>query len=586
MKLLFITSECTPFIKTGGLADVMGTLPNVLAKKENDVRVILPKYRDIPEYWKEQMYPLLSFYLNLGWRRQYCGIDYLVHEGVTYYFVDNEFYFGRDSVYGNGQEEGERFGYFSRAVLESLVHIGFQPDILHANDWQTGMVCALHKLQYMDNPYYRNMRSIFTIHNLRFQGVFSWSYMSEILGLDDRYYTPESLEYYGCMSFMKGGIVYADHLSTVSPTYAQEIQWPYYGERLDGLLRARSHILTGILNGINPAEYDPKDDMWLCAHFDTKNLAGKALVKADLQRELGLKQRENTPIVSIISRLTDQKGLDLIEGVLDEIMRSDLQLVVLGKGDEHYEELFSWAAWRYQGRVATRIELNNPLSHRIYAASDMFLMPSMFEPSGLSQMIAMRYGSIPIVRETGGLKDSVIPYNKFTGEGNGFSFANYNAHEMLYTIERAVECYQDKDRWTALMRSAMSADFSWEKSSQQYMSMYQNVLYGGNQQDEAQKEPGIIVKAHLAHGGKTVPASPETTRAENLPAETPKRRGRPKKTTTALDAQKKTTAHKASEKPAFDADKKPADNTAKKSAGDTEKKPAARKPREKKSAKP
>lgn len=477
MKVLFVASECTPFIKTGGLADVIGTLPKALAENEQmDIRVILPKYRDIPDYWKSRMRHLLYFNVHLGWRSQYCGIEYIEMDGVTYYFIDNEFYFGRDGVYGEGDGEGERFAFFCRAVLDAIAHLGFRPDVIHTHDWQAGMVCALHKTQYMHDSFYQKIKTVFTIHNLRYQGLFDWGYISDLLGLSDRSFSPDMLEYYGKISFMKGGLVFADHLSTVSPTYAQEIQEPFFGEGLDGMIRARAHQLSGIMNGIDPQEYNPEDDMWLGAHFSAEDMAGKKECKRILQEELYLEQRENVPLISIISRLCDQKGFDLIERVLDEIMDMDVQFVVLGKGDEHFQEFFSWAAWRYQGRMATRIELNNPLAHQIYAGSDMFLMPSAFEPCGLSQMISMRFGTIPVVRETGGLKDSIIPYNQFTGEGDGFSFANYNAHEMLFKIQEAVALYNNKEIWSALQHRAMAKDFSWEKSALEYISMYEEVL--------------------------------------------------------------------------------------------------------------
>lgn len=483
LKVLFVASECTPFVKTGGLADVIGTLPNSLARLGMDVRVILPKYRDIPVYWSEQFHDLLYFYVNLGWRRQYCGIQYLQYEGVTYYFIDNEFYFGRDDVYGSGEEEGERFAFFDRAVLEALPHIGFKPDILHCNDWQSGMVPFLLKTQYGLVDHYKDIKTLFTVHNLRYQGVFDRRMIADLLGIPDRYFTPDMLEYYDCASFMKGGLAFSDHISTVSPTYAQEIQEPYYGERLDGLLRARSGDLTGILNGINPAEYNPEDDMWIEDHFNAKDLDGKLANKRALQLDLGLDQRDDVPIIAMITRLVDQKGLDLLECVLDDLMQNDLQFVLLGRGEDHYQELFSWAAWRYQGRLAVRLELNNPLSHRIYAGADAVLIPSQFEPCGLTQMIAMRYGTLPIVRETGGLKDSVVPYNRYSGDGNGFSFANYNAHEMLFTIEAALEVYHDKATWNTLMQHAFVRDFSWDISACHYADLYTHLT--GKKVEEA-----------------------------------------------------------------------------------------------------
>ena len=395
---------------------------------------------------------------------------------MTYYFVDNEYYFARGSIYGSGDEEGERFGYFCRAVLETLVHIGFQPDLIHCNDWQTGMIPALLKTHYRDNEFYKDIRTVYTIHNLRYQGIFPWMYIDDLLGIGPEHFNEDELEYYGCISFMKGGIVFSDAVTTVSPTYAQEIQTAYYGERMDGLLRRYSGKLTGILNGIDPEEYNPREDPVIPAHFTSRSLKNKAECKAALQKELGLEVRPEAPVVAIVSRLVDQKGIDLIECVLDDIMRQDLQFVVLGMGEERYHELFAWAQWRYKGRFATRIELNHALSHRVYAGADMFLMPSQFEPCGLSQMISMRYGTIPIVRETGGLKDSVVPYNKCTDEGNGFSFANYNAHEMLFSIERAVKYFGDAEMWERQRKRAMKTNFSWDASAKKYLKLYAKVL--------------------------------------------------------------------------------------------------------------
>ena len=476
MKILFVASECTPFIKTGGLADVVGTLPEALHANGADVRVIIPKYRDIPPYWRDEMKKLLYYQINLGWRGQYCGIEYIEQNGVIYYFVDNEFYFGHDGVYGEGDAEGERFSYFARAVLNVLPHIGFQPDIIHGHDWQAGMVLALLNIQYRYDPFYADIKTVFTIHNLRYQGLFSWERTADLLGINDRYFTPDMLEYYGNISFIKGGIVFADRVTTVSPTYAKEIQSREYGEGLDGLIRAKSSVLHGILNGIDPEEYNPADDMWLSHHFDREHLEGKQRCKADLQEMLGLELRENVPIIAMVTRLSEQKGLDLVEYMMDEIMQHDVQFVLLGKGTEHFEEFFSWAAWKHAGQMAARIELNEPLAHQVYAGADMFLMPSAFEPCGLSQMISMRYGTIPIVRETGGLCDSVEPYNQFTGSGNGFSFANYNAHEMLGTIQAALNCYHSKEIWLGLQHSAMTADFSWQRSAKEYYMLYESLV--------------------------------------------------------------------------------------------------------------
>lgn len=472
MKILYAASECAPFIKTGGLGDVAGTLPQRLVALGADVRVVLPRYRDIDPYWKERMQHVTAFYVNLGWRRQYCGVSRMKHQGVTYYFIDNEFYFARDAVYGSGVEEGERFAFFCRAVLELLPHVDFYPDVLHCNDWQTGMIPALLHQQYRVLPAYRNIRTLFTIHNLSYQGVFPWATIDALLGFGEEYFSPERLEFYGCISFMKGGLVFADAISTVSKTYAEEIRTPYFGEQLDGLLRKRAGDLYGILNGIDAAQYDPATNQYLEAHYTADDLSGKAVNKEWLQRDMGLTVSPDTPLIAMVSRLTQQKGIDLVEHVLDDLLRQDVQMVILGAGEERYSEFFTWAAWRYNGRLAARTEYNEGLSHRVYAGADMFLMPSRFEPCGLSQLIAMRYGAVPVVRETGGLKDTVASYNKYTDEGTGFSFLNYNAHEMLSTVERAVRYYHAGDVWTRIVQRGMRMNFSWHKSALEYARLY------------------------------------------------------------------------------------------------------------------
>lgn len=488
MKLLFASSEALPFIKTGGLADVAGTLPAALARAGVDARVILPNYRDIDPKWKAQMQHVADFYVTMGWRRQYCGLKSILHDGVLFYFVDNEFYFARDSVYGSGPEEGERFGFFCRAVLESLPQMGFYPDVLHCNDWQTGMIPTLLKLQYMHLPQYSAIRTLFTIHNLKFQGVFSFTQIDELFGLGMRYYTPEYLEFFGGISFMKGGLVFADRISTVSPSYASEIQSPYYGERLDGLLRLRAPQLTGILNGIDNDQWNPAADSCIAAPYSAQEPANKALCKAALQHECGLPEQEDVALVAIVSRLTEQKGLDLMERVLDDMLRLPIQLVVVGQGETHYQEMFTWAQWRYQGKVAARLEYSEALAHRAYAGADIFLMPSRFEPCGLSQLIALRYGAVPLVRETGGLRDTVQPYNKYTDEGTGFSFSNYNAHEMLFTLERTVKCFADRKLWARMMRRGMLEDFGWELSARRYLTLYDEML-GTAQRDGRDMPP-------------------------------------------------------------------------------------------------
>ena len=476
MKVLFVASECVPFVKTGGLADVVGALPIALKESGADIRVMLPKYGIIDEYWKSRMRQLCHFEVLFGWEKVYCGVETLEDNGVTYYFIDNESFFYVGDIYGDGFYEALRFAFFCRAVLEALPKIDFFPDILHLNDWQTGMIPALLKTQYLGSADYARIRTVFSIHNLKFQGLFAWNDLAGRLGLDARYFTSEYLEFYGCLSFMKGGLVFADRISTVSPTYAGEIKTPFYGENLDGLLRVRESTLSGILNGIDYTIFDPSTDRFLTHHFDAKHLEGKQKCKRALQKECGLEERD-VPLIGFIARLSTQKGLDLIERVLGDILRSDVQIVFLGKGDQRYVDLLNWANWRYPKRVHARIELDEGLAHRVYAGADMFLMPSQFEPCGLSQMIALRYGAVPIVRETGGLKDTIVPYNMYTDEGNGFSFANYNAHEMLDTIERAVHYWRDdKPMWKRMMLRGMADDFSWTKPAEQYLALYNSIL--------------------------------------------------------------------------------------------------------------
>ena len=478
MKILFAASECVPFIKTGGLADVVGALPKELIKSGADVRVILPLYKTMDAKWREQAALLLHFDVNLGWRRQYVGIHALEYAGITFYFVDNEQYFGRDYVYGSGTDEGERYAFFCRAVLEALPKLDFIPDVLHCNDWQTGLIPAMLKIQYNNLELYRDIKTVYTIHNLKFQGIFPIDFIEEMLGLGDLAYTSDSLEFYGMCSFMKGGIVYADEVTTVSPTYAEEIQTAYYGERLDGLLRMRADQghLSGILNGIDTTDYDPAADPMLEVNYDADSFEKKLENKRALQRELDLKLDPDAPIIGMVSRLSGQKGLDLVECVFESIMNTGAQFVVLGMGESKYIDLFSWAQWKYGGQVAACFQMNNPLAHKIYGGCDMFLMPSMFEPCGLSQLIALRYGTLPITRETGGLRDTVLAYNEYTGAGNGFTFLNYNAHDMLHVIEEAVKMYKEnRITFNRLATRAMAGQYGWDRSAQKYMDLYDKI---------------------------------------------------------------------------------------------------------------
>ena len=551
MKILFAASECVPFIKTGGLADVVGALSPVLKERGNDVRVILPLYAAIPEKYTKDMKLECEFEVELCWRKQYCGIKSYVYQGVTFYFVDNNYYFGRPYIYGLGGDEYERFGFFSRAVIDALVHLDFRPDVVHCHDWQTGMIPALLKIQYAHFPFYQDMKTVYTIHNLQYQGVFPIKAVQDTLGLGDSLFTADKLECYGCANYMKAGLVYADELTTVSPSYADEIQTAFYGERLDGLLRARRGQLSGILNGIDVDDYDPAKDPMIYANYDPYHLGGKETCKAELQKELGLNVDASAPLVGIISRLSNQKGLDLVECVIRELMDTGIQLVVLGMGEAKYTNLFSWAESEYPGRLAARIAMNHQLAHRIYAGADMFLMPSQFEPCGLSQLIALRYGTVPIVRETGGLRDTVLSYNKFTDAGNGFSFFNYNAHDMLHTVRRAVHYYKNnREVWYKLIVRGMTGDYSWYSSANKYMALYEQLAKPVT--DFSLAEPAPAEEA-AAPEAAAEPAPVEAAPAEAAPAapakpaRKPRKKAEPKAKAAAEAAEEK--AEPAPEKP-------------------------------------
>jgi len=477
VRVLFVVSECVPFVKSGGLADVAGALPKELKRLGTDIRVILPKYGFISEEYRNRMRKIAQLVVRVGWRRQYCGIETLEHEGVTYYFVDNEYYFKRDSLYGH-YDDGERFSYFCRAVLDSLPAISFAPDIIHCHDWHTGMIPFLLREEYKKNSFYANMRTIFTIHNLQFQGIFPKEILGDLLNLSDEYFTIDYLEFYGNVSFMKGALVSADIVTTVSPTYKEEIKTEYYGERLDGLLRARDNDLVGILNGIDDEIYNPRKDPYIALTYDQHTIARKEINKRALQQYFGLSTNEEAPLIAMVTRLTKQKGLDLVKCVFREILAENVQFVVLGTGDLEFEHFFNEMAATYPDRVKVFIGFNEELAHKIYAGADLFLMPSQFEPCGLGQLIALRYGAIPIVRETGGLNDTVQSYNEFTGEGNGFSFTNFNAHDMLYTIRRAIQFYNRKEIWENLVKEAMSRDYSWAQSAFKYNQLYAELVTG------------------------------------------------------------------------------------------------------------
>jgi starch synthase len=494
MKILFAASESVPFVKTGGLGDVVGALAPVLAKAGHDVRVVIPEFNTIAQEYLQKLVHICDFEVQLGWRRQYCGIEMLEKDGVKWYFIDNKYYFGRPYIYGMGGDEYERFGFFCRGVLNMLPLIDFQPDVIHSHDWQSGMIPALLKIQYAHLPFYVNIKTVFTIHNLQYQGIFGIREVQDILGLGDSLWTEDKLECFGCANFLKAALVYTDLITTVSPSYAEEIQTAYYGERLDGLLRARSKDLFGVLNGIDINEYNPETDSKIAQNYSYEHLDGKNACKKALQEELGLDVKANTPLIGMVGRLSNQKGLDLVDYVIADIMRQDVQLVVLGMGEGRYFNLFSWAESEYKGRVAARFTMDHALAHKIYAGADLFLMPSQFEPCGLSQMIAMRYGTVPIVRETGGLRDTVLSYNEFNGEGNGFTFFNYNAHDMLHTIERAAEYYHNqRSIWNNLQERGMHGDYSWNRSAQEYLKLYESLFSSKPPEEVKETEPNPVV---------------------------------------------------------------------------------------------
>lgn len=477
-KILFVASECVPFIKTGGLADVVGSLPKCFDKKEYDVRVIIPKYMCMNQKWKDKMTYLNHFYMDLCWRRQYVGIMEMEYEGVKYYFIDNEYYFAGDKPYSDVRYDLEKFAFFSRAVLSALPVIDFRPDIIHCHDWQTGLIPVYLHDSFSYSDFYRGIKSIMTIHNLKFQGVWDIDTIKDIAGLSDYYFTSDKLKDYDNGNYLKGGIVYADMVTTVSDTYAQEIKTPFYGEGLDGLMRARSNCLRGIVNGIDYEEYDPATDSLIAKNFSVENFRKeKVKNKTALQKELGLEVNPKKMMIGLVSRLTDQKGLDLIACVMDELCQDAVQFVILGTGEERYENMFRHFDWKYGKDVSANIFYSEELSHKIYAACDAFLMPSLFEPCGLSQLMSLRYGTLPIVRETGGLKDTVQPYNEYENTGTGFSFSNYNAHEMMGTVRYAEHVFYDKKRdWNKMVERAMKADFSWKASAEKYQQLYNDLL--------------------------------------------------------------------------------------------------------------
>ena len=556
MQIVFASAECAPFVKTGGLGDVAGSLPAALVRAGAEVIVMVPKYATIKDEYKAQMEHFADFYVSLGWRNEYCGLEKLEHDGVTYMFVDNERYFARDYPYGFF-DDGERFAFFSKAITESLQHLpeGFECDILHCNDWQTALAPVFLREFYQGLPLYDRVKTVFSIHNVAFQGQFSDTVMEDILGVAHIPAAASQLRCDACsINYMLGALRYADAITTVSPTYANEIQTPEFGEGLDGVLRERSYALQGILNGIDVAGFDPATDKRIAANYTVEDRSSKAVCKAKLQEELGLEVRDDRPLLVMVTRLTRQKGMDLVMYALDRILSGGVQVAVLGTGDRDYEDGLRYFQDKYPGTMAARIEFDPALSQRIYAAADMFLMPSKFEPCGLSQIIAMRYGTLPIVRETGGLKDTVIPYNEFTGEGTGFSFTNFNGDEMGDAVFRAARLFWDnRDAWNQLVTQAMSQDFSWTRSADKYLDLYFFM------HPEIER-PAAVVEAAAV----TEPVAAEKPKAEEKPVEvepakaesevkveaTPEAEPEPEVKPAAKPAAKKTTTRKTTAKKA------------------------------------
>lgn len=564
MQIVFASAECAPFVKTGGLGDVAGSLPAALVRAGAEVIVMVPKYATIKDEYKAQMEHFADFYVSLGWRNEYCGLEKLEHDGVTYMFIDNERYFARDYPYGFF-DDGERFAFFSKAITESLQHLpaGFECDILHCNDWQTALAPVFLREFYQGLPLYDRVKTVFSIHNVAFQGQFSDTVMEDILGVAHIPAAASQLRCDACsINYMLGALRYADAITTVSPTYANEIQTPEFGEGLDGVLRERSYALQGILNGIDVAGFDPATDKRIAANYTVEDRSGKAVCKAKLQEELGLEVRDDRPLMVMVTRLTRQKGMDLVMYALDRILAGGVQVAVLGTGDRDYEDGLRYFQDKYPGTMAARIEFDPALSQRMYAAADMFLMPSKFEPCGLSQIIAMRYGTLPIVRETGGLKDTVVPYNEFTGEGTGFSFSNFNGDEMGDAVFRAARLFWDnRDAWNQLVTQAMSQDFSWTRSADKYLDLYffmHPEIERPAAVVEAVAEPVVEAPAAAEEPKveeKPVKATPEvkaeaTAEAAPEPEAKPAAKPAAKKTTTRKTTAKKATTAKTATKTA------------------------------------
>ena len=599
MKVLFVASEAAPFIKTGGLADVMGALPKALQALGVEPALVIPNYEGVGEAYKNAMETVYEGSVDLSWRNQYLGVKKLVQDGIPVYFIDNEYYFKRDKLYGY-DDDAERFAYFSKAALAMLNYIDFKPDVIHTNDWHTGLLGAYLKEDFMQDPYFQGMKNVYTIHNLKYQGVFGRNIVEDVLGLPLRLLYNGNIENAGDVNFMKAGMCYADFITTVSPSYAEEITYPYFGEGLEDYVALCAGKISGILNGLDEQEYNPETDPYIPVRFDASNvLVKKPLAKEALQRELGLTVNREIPVLGMITRLVEAKGLDLVMHIMDELMEEQVQLVVVGTGDEEYANALRELAWRHPGSVSVNILFNEGLARRVYAGSDMFIMPSRYEACGLSQMIAMRYGTVPVVRETGGLKDSVINFDKYnTPEGNGFSFANFNAHELLFTIKRGLTCYAAKPLWEKVVYNAMHSDNSWNRSAQAYADLYAHIagdtitvepvsedqvaeaaeeILQAVKGEEPAEETGntIAAAAETAEAEKTVQAANEEVLAETAPeaeqvpapetkAEAEKAPEKPEEPEAAAEPVKKKTAAKRTTKKAADKTTETKKTTAKK----------------------
>ena len=599
MKVLFVASEAAPFIKTGGLADVMGALPKALQALGVEPALVIPNYEGVGEEYKNAMETVFEGSVDLSWRNQYLGVKKLVQDGIPVYFIDNEYYFKRDKLYGY-DDDAERFAYFSKAALTMLHYIDFKPDVIHTNDWHTGLLGAYLKEDFMQDPYFQGMKNVYTIHNLKYQGVFGRNIVEDVLGLPLHLLYNGNIENDGDVNFMKAGMCYADFITTVSPSYAEEITYPYFGEGLEDYVALCAGKISGILNGLDEQEYNPETDPHIPVRFDASNvLVKKPLAKEALQRELGLTVNREIPVVGMITRLVEAKGLDLVMHIMDELMEEQVQLVVVGTGDEEYADALRELAWRHPGSVSVNILFNEGLARRVYAGSDMFIMPSRYEACGLSQMIAMRYGTVPVVRETGGLKDSVINFDKYnTPEGNGFSFANFNAHELLFTIKRGLTCYAAKPLWEKVVYNAMHSDNSWNRSAQAYADLYAHIagdtitvepvsedqvaeaaeeILQAVKGEEPAEETGntIAAAAETAEAEKTVQAANEEVLAETAPeaeqvpapetkAEAEKAPEKPEEPEAAAEPVKKKTAAKRTTKKAADKTTETKKTTAKK----------------------